>query len=64
MRDEITLYLTENRALQAAKEYLMSRLSGTGFYRIVPGVARWDDGSMDRGFKVRIESTQGRVIWL
>jgi hypothetical protein len=61
-QQEITLFLTEARALDAATE--ATWIDTVRSYLIERGIARWDDGTMDRGFKVIIFHKDGTKSFL
>lgn len=50
MQKQITLFLSPIRATRIAIE----AISLDERFDVIPGVCRWDDGSTDQGFKVRI----------
>lgn len=51
-QDSITLYLTEEKAKEAAQQTI--KRMGQGAYRIIRATLKAADRSVDRGFKVAI----------
>lgn len=56
MQKAITLFLSPNTADRVARE----SIKADEHYIVIPGVCRWDDGTTDSGFKVRIWNVRTR----
>lgn len=59
----ITLYLTHQRAHEAALKVLANIRAIVG-YNITQGTVRWEDGSVDKGFKVQVYDDGGLYRYL
>lgn len=61
--DKITLFLSFGTAESAAMRE-NQRNPQVRDWAIMPGTVRWNDGTMDRGYKVRLYHRDGTVAYL
>lgn len=61
--NQITLFLSPQRAQEAATTAYRSDRNIKDFL-ILRGTAKWEDGTRDQGFKVRLTHKSGEVSFL
>lgn len=61
LTSEITLYLTEARAMEAGR-FAILKYNEVYDFAITHGEVRWADGSSDRGWKVSLRNERNAHI--